>query len=182
MIHIDQRKQSNFGGILSPSRQCAYASSVMFITHFLPVPDLGKYYERYVDDTEIMVGKPGIAERLFPTFKGRSGSLWKVHQMAIQERMPSLNIVFEERAKIDDITRILSEGFSPVIVGTTNFGGLPGGHLLVAKENRSAGKLCNDPYGDAGTGYANRNGENVFYADVFLSKFLSGRVIYAKRK
>jgi len=182
MIYINQRTKPNYDKKLHPHRQCFYASAVMFLSHYLPEAKSSSYYDEYVDDTEATVGKPGIAEKYFPRLSGRTGAFWQVHQKAIELRLPSHQVIFHEKISLAFLRACLASN-DPIIYGTTNLGGLPGGHVVVAQKNfGNEGIITYDPFGDARTEYTTHDGEGVVYTEKFLSKNFSGRMIYAKKK
>lgn len=79
---------------------------------------------------------------------------------------------------LEDLRERLKSG--PVIIGTKKMGGLPGGHIILAVDNTPDGKFyCNDPYGDANTGYKDKNGENVIYHAAMFDKEHPGALIRA---
>lgn len=183
MIYLSQRKQHYYYDKLHPHRQCFYCSSVMFLSHYIPVIDqLPAYYDHYVDDTEASIGKPGMAEKYFPRLTGRTGAHWAVHRKAIELRLSGYNVVFLENQKLSFLKSCLASG-EPVIYGTNNIGKLPGGHVVVAVRTIGQdGVLTYDPFGDARTNYQNHDGEGVVYSDDLLNKHFTGRMIYARKK
>jgi len=66
----------------------------------------------------------------------------------------------------------------PVIIGTKKMAGLPGGHIILAVDNGPVGMItCHDPYGNAMTGYADKNGAYVNYpVDMFDREYPDGPV------
>jgi hypothetical protein len=182
MLYIDQRKQFNWSGKLHPHRQCFYSSAVMLLSYYLEEAKEPEYYKQYVDDVEMSVGKPGVAEKYFPRLTGRTGAHWHVHKKALELRLPLMNIIFLEDQKLGFLKASLASN-EPIIYGTTNIGGLPGGHIMVGVRNFGVeGIVTYDPFGDARTNYQNHDGEGVVYSDDLLKKHFSGRMMYAKRK
>lgn len=149
----------------------------MLISAYIENNDWTRYLLDYVDDTEALVGKPGIAERLFPKLEGRTGAYWKVHKAAIEERIKR-PIVFDATIPYVEMKVIVAS--KPVILGTKNLGGLPGGHIIIAKGVTLDGIICNDPFGNANTSYKDTSGIDVEYKDAFLKKHFSNHVIYVR--
>ena len=113
---------------------------------------------------------------------------WDAHAKAIQHQTDKKIVCAVNLdtgaglLSLDDLREKLKSG--PVIIGTNKMGGLPGGHIILAVDNTPDGKFyCNDPYGDANTGYKDPNGASVIYhAALFDAKHPSGpfRAIYAE--
>jgi hypothetical protein len=177
MIYINQRTNYGWEGKLSPSRQCFYSSAVMLLSHYDKAAKDLEYLIQYVDDTEILVGKPGIAERLFPKLTGRTGAYWAVHRAAIQERLKK-EVVFDATMPYEVMKNIVAE--KPVIIGTKEIGALSGGHIIVAMRISEKGIIVNDPYGNALTKYKDHNGNGIDYPDDYLKKYFSNHVIYVR--
>lgn len=177
MIYINQRKQKNWAGKLSGYRQCFYSAAVIFQSYFLTaITNWKTFYEEYVDSTEATVGKPGIAERLFPNLTGRTGAFWAVHLAAIKENVPFKNFQFKENLSFEELKKIIET--RPAIIGTNKIGGLPGGHIIVAVRNAPGGVVVKDSYGNANTNYKDHNGDEIVIKDELLKKHFAKRAIY----
>lgn len=170
--YINQRNNPSFGGKLSPHIQCFYSSAVMWLSYYKHIED--DFYERYVDDVEKTVGKPGIAERLFPKLTGRTGAYWDVHKEALNQY--TNNVKFDNTIPYDSLLELLSKG--PVITGTKKIGLLSGGHVILSVKADKDGVTVKDPYGNAMTNYKNFNGNNVVYPHEYLRKYFSNHVIW----
>lgn len=77
----------------------------------------------------------------------------------------------------DDLRALLQSG--PVIIGTRHMANLPGGHMILAIDNNpeDGGIICHDPFGNANSSYADKNGEGVIYSiEMFNPKFPDGPI------
>jgi hypothetical protein len=84
--------------------------------------------------------------------------------------------VFESGITMSRLYKLLIDG--PVTIGTNKFGGLPGGHIILAVDH----DVFNDPFGDANTGYSSKNGKAVIYKPEFIKHYFTGNVLYWSNK
>ena len=76
---------------------------------------------------------------------------------------------------VDQLKLLLLVG--PVIIGTKKMAGLPGGHIILAVDYNDDGIICNDPYGNALTHYADKNGKGVVYpVSMFDAQYPEGPI------
>ncbi len=171
-FYINQRKNSNWGGKLSPHVQCFYSSAVMWLSYYKHLEP--GFLENYVDDVERQVGKPGIAERLFPKLTGRTGAYWDVHVAALNQYVN--NVKFDNTIPYKTFLELLDKG--PVITGTKKIGLLSGGHIILSVKKTDKGVIVKDPYGNAIKNYKDQNGDMVLYPHDYLRKYFSNHVIW----
>lgn len=178
-----QRNNPNFNNVFSGSKQCFGTSGWMFMSFF--APDKYKYDDdqmlsQYIDDVTNIVGKPGIAEELKgKNYKSNTEYEWLVEKAGIEKWLHNAGvqgkIVYNYTTNEaptntwDDIKNALK--ISPVIIGTTKMGGLPGGHIILLTDCEGDNFQVNDPYGNALTNYVDQNGEAVIYSLEYLKKF-----------
>lgn len=138
------------------SSQCFATSAWMFISWFRP--DLDAH-----DDAAL---KKYIAEL---TAKGTGAEYeWEAQQKQIEKYIGArveLGVDLNTGAGLLSPADLLDRlHYAPVIIGTKHMAGLPGGHIILGVDATPDGKVfCHDPYGDANTGYKDKNGENVIY-------------------
>lgn len=170
--YINQRKNNSWGGKLSPHIQCFYSSAVMWLSYYKHLEP--GFYENYVDDVERQVGKPGIAERLFPKLTGRTGAYWDVHKAALSQY--TNNVRFDNTIPYDSFIELLEHG--PIITGTKKIGLLSGGHVILSVKTTNEGVVVKDPYGNAIKNYKDQNGDMVLYPHDYLRKYFSNHIIW----
>ena len=187
-----QRDNFEWGGLLKAWAQCFYTSCVMFLSNWIPAANTKEYETQYVDDTEVLVGKPGIAEKVMRRYNwitGRTGAWLYTHRDAIQERFAAaaLNLKVIGKAgenlggKLNlgtpaDISNALKNG-SPVVISTklTSFG-----HIVLIIGETDTSWILHDPYGNALTDYRDLNGDSVRYEKNWFNerwgRMVTGRV------
>lgn len=172
-----QRDNYDFEGQFRGSCQCFSTSVWMFLSYFSPDIIAGddKGLKKYVDDVSNIVGSPGIGELVASTdhsITGNSAYFWTVHKAAIEKKFSDKlfkypdKVIFKNQITANDLIKAIVR--SPVILGTRKLAGLPGGHIILVTDYDGEDFICNDPYGDANTGYKNRNGEQVVYSKALL--------------
>ena len=154
---IDNFVVAGIGG----SSQCFATSAWMFLSWYAPdhykVND-DKGLMQYVEDITASAASDEYE--------------WSRHQYMIQKYLTSAGVKGSVKLGIDlntgkptchieGLKALLSCG--PVIIGTKKMAGLPGGHLILGVDNADTGIICNDPYGNALTGYSDKNGSGVIY-------------------
>ena len=128
----------------------------------------------YLDDVEMVIGKPGIGEKIrnkYSWIKGHTSEWWLVQQNGIEAWLWRQglrgNAVFRDlTVPFDDLRSLIDGG--PIILGTSKLGGLPGGHIILAIGYTDEGIICHDPYGNAIKKYTSAAGANILYPDGFL--------------
>jgi len=176
-----QRNNKNFGGTFSGWRQCFGTSTWMLLGYYAP--------ERYdatnddqlawfIDDVEQKVGKHGIGEieAAEHGIQGWTSIWWPVEQAGINKYLRLAgklgNAIFKDAtcslAQLDDL---LDQG--PVIIGTNQLGGLPGGHIILILEQDGTDYICHDPFGDANGNYQSDDGAYVRYNKDWLKPYIA---------
>lgn len=170
-----QRDNYDFGGLFKAACQCFSTAAWMFMSWFdekiIAGDDVA--LKGYVDNVSDIVGSAGIGERIkrnFSFITGNSAYWWQVHKAAIEERL-----CFPVTFRDGDMTLaelIEKVRLGPVIVGTNKLGGLPGGHIILLVDTDGISFTVNDPYGNAVSRYANKNGEAVSYPIDWLKQYM----------
>lgn len=144
------------------SSQCFATSAWMFLSYYAPE----KF--KYDDDAAL---KRYIAE--LTAVSTDNEYEWNCQRAILQKYMTlagfhgnvMLGIDLDTgigKCDIEGLKNKLSCG--PVIIGTKKMAGLPGGHIILGIDNTDSGSvLVNDPYGNALTGYSDKNGASVVY-------------------
>ena len=166
-----QRDNFDFGGQFRGSCQCFSTAAWMFISYIDPKfkanDDIS--LRAYVDDVSDIVGKPGIGEKIKKAYRfisGNSAYWWQVHKAALEARLGE-KVVFRD-GDMSEAEFVEAVMRGPVIIGTNKMAGLPGGHIILATDR----DRYNDPYGNARTGYRDRNGANVEYPLDWIRPFI----------
>lgn len=163
-------------GVFKNSWQCFDTCAWMLLSWISP--DIYRYnddngLERYLDDVEVSVGEPGVAEKLSHKKSGTS-YFFDIQRAGIQKwadeaGVPGKAIFKEKKIKFDDLPDIIVEN-SPVILSTHGLGGTRG-HIILAVGSSTEHIIVNDPFGDARDNYKDDFGEGVFYEKKWLKKF-----------
>lgn len=187
----EQRDNFDFKGIFKGSCQCFSTTVWMFLSFFCSLFKAkdDKMLATFVDDVCNLVGSPGIAEDIAKEYsldvKDNLAYQWLIQEHAIQKWLWSKSVKGTTVLKVDlrtgrglaswdEIRQALK--ISPVIIRTYKMGGLPGGHIILIVDIDGNDLICNDPYGDARTGYKNINGENVRYSIDWITPFTDNHV------
>lgn len=188
ILNNNQRDNENFSGKFPGYAQCFSTSVWMGMSHYsLEIDALNdKALAKYVDDVEAAVGvKPGLAETIMSkdsSIKGKTSLFWKVQQFGMTAWLNGRGArgmaIFEENKSFSRIREILKN--DPVIIGTSQMGGLPAGHIILGIGFDDIHIVCNDPFGNANTNYKDHSGASVYYEDTFLKKYFTGRLLYWK--
>ncbi|MCK5606136.1 hypothetical protein KAR91_29830 [Candidatus Pacearchaeota archaeon] len=179
-----QIDNDDFKGRFSGWRQCFTTSAWMFMSFYSKNIAAEDDFDLsvYFDDVEASVGTPGIGEKIKRKYKWITGStsLWWLTQKEGVEKWLWKNGVegdalFCEEDEFPNFYALLRHG--PVILGTKKIGGLRGGHIiLLTGFEKNGDYIVHDPFGDATTNYANRNGECVIYPESMLRKH-TGKIV-----
>ena len=171
-----QRDNIDFAGKFPGFWQCFTTCAWMFMSYYSKSIDAtdDNGLASYLDDVEMMIGKPGIGEKIrnkYDWIKGHTSEWWLVQQNGIEEylwkRGVTGNAIFKDQTiGYDSLNGLLDVG--PVILGTNKLGGLKGGHIILAVGYTPEGIICHDPYGNAIKKYASAAGANILYPDGFL--------------
>jgi hypothetical protein len=134
---------------------------------------------KYVDDVEMKVGKPGIAEKLIKKYywiTGKTSFWWIIQKNGLEDWLWRRGVY--GGAQFDDLKyplSVLKEKLEngPVVLGTKKMGGLKGGHiiLVVGYNQEKDCFICHDPFGNANKNYIDHNGNYVKYDYNFLKKY-----------
>ena len=171
-----QRDNINFGGKFPGFWQCFTTCAWMFMSYYSKSIDAtdDNGLASYLDDVEMMIGKPGIGEKIKNKYKwitGHTSEWWLVQRNGIEAWLWRQglrgNAVFRDlTVPFDDLRSLINGG--PVILGTSKLGGLPGGHIILAIGYDDDGIICHDPYGNALSQYESANGAGIMYPDIIL--------------
>jgi hypothetical protein len=177
VAYNNQRNNKDFSGKFPGLAQCFSTCSWMLMSYWCDKIDAtdDDLLSIYVDDVEMTVGGGGIAEiikKKYNWITGRTSLWWAVQQAGIEKWLwrngIKGNAKFIDGANYDVLDTALSVG--PVIIGTKNIGGLPGGHIILIIGKEGGNYICHDPYGDALTSYKDENGESILYDELYLKK------------
>lgn len=167
-----QRNNENFNGKFSGFKQCFSTCAWMLLSYYTDKikADDDKGLASYLDDVEVTVGHPGIAEEIYKAHSP-SSFFWEVQAAGITKWLNGEGItgraVFCEGTKsFFEMKPMLQDG--PVILGTWKLAGLPNGHIILVTGYTDTAIICNDPFGDARTNYQDTNGKNVEYSFPFI--------------
>ncbi len=187
-----QRDNFDFGGQFKASCQCFSTSAWMLLSFFAPSSYKANddaFLARYVDDVSDAVGKPGVGEEIKENdhaIKGNTAYWWQVHKEAIRKWLvaggiANPKVVFKDGdCSATELREALK--ISPVILGTNKMAGLPGGHIILLVDQTEDSFVVNDPFGNATTGYVDKNGSMVKYPKDWILPFISynrGRLMRA---
>lgn len=182
-VKYNRQYNNNDFAKLHPWQQCFSTSAWMLLGYLCPDKYDGGNDEdlaHYIEDVSNYVGLPGIGEiaakqtGIDPSYE--SSYFWEVQRAALIKYLAAggkhgtivymdANCNWENLYKAIDVC--------PVILGTNKMGGLPGGHIILVTGYADNGDLfVHDPYGNATTGYKDKNGENVVYSKAFLTPFV----------
>jgi hypothetical protein len=169
-----------FAGKFPGWSQCMSTSAWMLITYYCTKwrADDDQMLAEYVDDVEAVVGKPGIGEVIKQKYNWITGntSLWWLVQKAGVEKWLNANgvegqcIFRESNGTWEELYAEVEKG--PVVVGTNQLPGIPGGHIILAVDRDT----YNDPFGNATTAYKDANGEYVVYEKNWLAPCVTTKV------
>jgi uncharacterized protein YvpB len=174
-----QRDNLTFNDKFFGWQQCFTTSAFMLMSYYSKniVATDDKELARYLDDIEVTIGNKGIGEQIQEknNIKGATSLWWTVQQSGIEKWLKSAGVKGQVIYKdcfysISDLPNLITNG--PVILGTNKLGGLPGGHIILAIGYDDTGIICNDPYGNAGNGYQDKNGASVIYTYDFINKHI----------
>ena len=164
MLNIGYNSQRNNPAVqgLSPHVQCFATSAWMFLSFYAPEKypyNNDELLSYYIMDV-IRNGKDKEFE-----WKDQAEMIQKYLDAAGVQKKVQLAIDLNTgkgKLKIDELETILKT--DPVIVGTKKMGGLPGGHIILAKGAVTDRVICcNDPYGNANCNYSSTDGNGVLY-------------------
>jgi hypothetical protein len=178
-----QRDNYDFAGKFKAWNQCFSTSAWMFLSYYCDniKADDDNSLQLYVDDVEASVGKSGVGEKVKQKYNwitGNTSLWWNVQKEGIEKYMWKNG--FHGEALFHDasfpfysLSSILKDG--PVIIGTHQMGGLPGGHiiLLVDVDTNVDTFIVNDPFGNARTNYSDHNGNMARYSSKWLLPFVT---------
>jgi hypothetical protein len=199
-VRNTQRDNYDWGGKLPSWAQCFYASAVVALSTLIKIPQdkVQEYELEYVDDTEVLVGKKGIAERLimkFPWLTGRSGQWFIVHQNAIYERLINAGVAFKDVIMYDGSGLWSAKTGKKTVVNKTweevvdnplmngsfilTTGKFPptNGHIVPIIGMTQDNYIVEDPYGNALTEYKDTDGHDVQYSKEFMKKYCKGPIV-----
>lgn len=170
-----QINNENFQAKFMGSSQCMSTSAWMLMSAYSQDIDANddKGLARYVDDVEVKVGSPGIAEQEIQKQHinlnqtgGFSSLWWGVQEAAITKWLNAVGVKGRAKFRLgtwDEFELAVSQG--PCMVGTSGlahgtktFPNGIGGHIILRHKGG-----YNDPFGNAETGYIDRNGQNLQY-------------------
>lgn len=164
MFNIGYNSQRDNAAVrgLSPHVQCFATSAWMFLSYFAPEKypyNNDELLSYYIMDV-IRNGKDKEFE-----WKDQAEMIQKYLDAAGVQKKVHLAIDLNSgrgKLSIADLEAVLK--VSPVIVGTKKMGGLPGGHIILAKGAVTDHFIsCNDPYGNANSNYSSADGDGVLY-------------------
>jgi|SRR6185436_19441663 len=189
IVYNSQRDNDNWGGVLPYWAQCAYTSFIMFLSNWISIARTKEYETAYVDDTEALVGKPGIAEeaeKKYPWIKGRTGAWFYVHRDACAQRLAAAGVKGQMVCRAgeplgggrinygttEEISAALKSG-SPVVVSTKL---TDQGHVVLIVGETFDAWILEDPYGDARTQYRDPNGHQVQYLKTWFNPLICEKI------
>lgn len=177
----NNRQQNNtaFKG-LPGSSQCGPTSCAMLLSHFIPRYTEDKAVAELIQEIEPMYGTPTIGQAVLaamPWMKGKRltafGDTYPHVINAILKRHGIKKVAkFQGTGGTDQDMIKAIDGGSPCLLSTMLSSS---GHfiLVIGYEMNKSGQvqawICNDPYGNALTGYKDAKGDAVSYPWGFLS-------------
>jgi hypothetical protein len=184
-----QRDNYYWGGALAASAQCFYTSVLMFLSAFIPAAATKDYESAYVDDVEVLVGKPGIGEIVMKRYnwiKGRTGAWFYTHRDAVIFRLAQAGIKGSVVCRageplmggkfnfgtMEEVSAALKKG-SPVVISTklTSFG-----HIVCIVGETEDAWIVHDPYGNALLGYRSTDGSYVEYPKAWFNNLVCNSI------
>ena len=182
ILYNKQTDNEDFNGKFAGSRQCFSTSAWMLLGYLAPETYQGDNDEqltKYVDDVETKVGEPGVAEAVKKEHRDVTGwtSLWwAVQKAGIEKWMAAAGkngeVVFHDASfPLGNLEDQLADG--PIIIGTKNLGGLPGGHIILLVDHEGDDFICHDPFGDAKTHYDSGSGKYVRYKKNWIKPYIA---------
>lgn len=175
---------------LRPWQQCFSTSAWMLLGYLCPElydgsDDAG--LAKLVEDVSNHVGAAGIGETIMAQQKldphNESAYIWIVWKMVLKKYLTDGGkngtvVYMDGNCSLENLYKALD--VCPVIVGTYKMGGLPGGHIiLVTGYTDECSFICHDPFGNANSGYKDKNGENVVYSKDYLTTYIGTNTIRA---
>lgn len=184
MFYRNQRLNTFWGKILRATITCFYTSMCIMLTRWYgedAVKD--DFVQKYMDETEAMVGTKGVAEQVmakFPWINGRSGAWWLVHEEAAKQYLKKFGLSAEfKEISLDELFHVVKKNV-PVVIGTVL---THQGHIVCVSgakiENSIRSWLIMDPWGEwdpAAKKYINfTNGNGYWISDDEIRPYVGNK-------
>jgi hypothetical protein len=170
-IKYNSQRNNTTVNKLGPYSQCFSTSNFMRMSYYCDGIKAGDdvALAEYLKQMETVIG-PQIEHVPHPSlyFDVEAAMVTKTLNLMM---IPGKDI-FESGVSMDRLHKLLIDG--PVTIGTNKFGGLPGGHIILAVDQ----DVYNDPFGNGKTNYQDQNGEAVMYTPEFIAPHFTGNVLY----